>query len=306
MAKKSKSQLMRTLSKAIKPVRQRIEGFATWAFCGLCSLFPVDTIGGAASKFFYQVGRYTKASTTARRNIKKTWPHLSDQEIEAIVKGVWDNAGRLIAEYSNPESFRGKEGKKRIEVIGLENFLKLRDDGKPGIIFSGHIGNWQAITHFATENGLELTQLYRTANSPWTDREMLKRQLQCVPKVIRKGRNGSREIMKLLNDGGHLMILVDQKLNEGIEVPFLRRPAMTAPAIARMALRYGCPVVPAWAERVHDSYFRVYFEPPIEYTPTGDLNEDTYNFMLKVNQTLDRWVNKRPDLWFWLHNRWKD
>lgn len=306
MAKRPKSKVMRFINEAIKPVRQRIEGFATWAFCGLCSLFPVDRVGTVASWIFYQLGRYTKASNTARRNIKKVYPNLTDAEVENIVRGVWDNAGRLIAEYSNPQDFRGEEGQKRIEIVGLENFLKLRDDGKPGIIFSGHIGNWQAITHFATDNGLELTQLYRTANSPWTDREMMKRQLQCVPKVIRKGRNGSREIMKLLNEGGHLMILVDQKLNEGIEVPFLGRPAMTAPAIARMALRYGCPVVPAWAERIHDSHFRVYFEPAIEYTPTGDLNVDTYNFMLKVNQTLDRWVNKRPDLWFWLHNRWMD
>ena len=306
MARKPKSAVVRFLSQAVKPIRQRIEGFATWAFCGLCGLFPVDKVGSAAGWFFYSLGRYVKASTTARRNIKKVYPHLNDAEVEAIVKGVWDNAGRLIAEYSNPSSFRGEEGAKRIEVVGLENFLALRDDGKPGIIFTGHIGNWQAITHFATDHGLELTQLYRSANSPWTDKSMRKRQLQAVPKIITKGRSGGKEIMKLLNQGGHLMILVDQKFNEGIEVPFLGRPAMTAPAIARMAIRYNCPVVPAWAERIHDSYFRVYFEPPIEFSPTGDINQDTYDFMLKVNQCLDRWVNKRPDLWFWLHNRWKD
>jgi KDO2-lipid IV(A) lauroyltransferase len=101
-------------------------------------------------------------------------------------------------------------------------------------------------------------------------------------------------------------MLVDQKLNDGIAVPFFGRDAMTAPALARLALRFGSPVLPVRVERLPRARFRVVVEPPIRYQRSGDAARDTLALMTQVNQVLERWIRAKPDHWFWLHRRWPD
>jgi KDO2-lipid IV(A) lauroyltransferase len=101
-------------------------------------------------------------------------------------------------------------------------------------------------------------------------------------------------------------LLVDQKLNDGIAVPFFGRPAMTAPALALLALHFDCTVLPARVERLHGAHFRLTIEPPLSLARTGNRTADAAALMTEVNRTLERWIRHRPDQWFWLHRRWPD
>jgi KDO2-lipid IV(A) lauroyltransferase len=101
-------------------------------------------------------------------------------------------------------------------------------------------------------------------------------------------------------------MLVDQKMNDGIAVPFFGRDAMTAPALAVLALRYDCAVVPIRMQRLKGARFRMISEPPLALPKTGDNNADRRALMIEVNAIVERWVREHPEQWLWLHRRWPD
>jgi KDO2-lipid IV(A) lauroyltransferase len=101
-------------------------------------------------------------------------------------------------------------------------------------------------------------------------------------------------------------MLVDQKLNDGIAVPFFGRDAMTAPALARLARRYDCIVVPVRVVRLGGAHFRLICDPPLKVPKTADAQADALALMTEVNATIERWIRARPEQWFWLHRRWPE
>ena len=152
--------------------------------------------------------------------------------------------------------------------------------------------------------GPSLLSVQRTANNPIVDR--LLQRLRGAPPAVAKGAKGGRKMLRHLHHGGQLGILVDQKLNDGIAVPFFGRDTMTAPAIARLGLRFHCPLVPARLERLNGARFRLSVLPPVEATHTGDVALDVLAVMTEVNALIESWVRDDPRQWFWVHRRWPD
>src|SRR4029077_4534012 len=128
--------------------------------------------------------------------------------------------------------------------------------GRRGILFRGHIGNWEIAGRAAAQHGLDIAQIYRAPNNPLIDR-IVARLRGGGSELIPKGTIASRRAVAALRRGGHVSLLVDQKLNEGIAVPFFGGPAMTAPALALLALRFDCAVLPARVERRGGARFRL-------------------------------------------------
>ena len=99
-------------------------------------------------------------------------------------------------------------------------------------------------------------------------------------------------------------MLVDQKMNDGIAVPFFGRDAMTAPAIAELSMRYKCPIIPVRVERTKGAYFKVTVYPPLNNDTHTDKNTDSKIIMTKINELLESWIEERPEQWLWIHKRW--
>jgi KDO2-lipid IV(A) lauroyltransferase len=110
--------------------------------------------------------------------------------------------------------------------------------------------------------------------------------------------------MATLKDNGGVCIMIDQKMNDGIPIPFFGMDAMTAPAIAQLALKFDCPVVPGYIERLGGARFRLTILPPLELPRTGNREEDIRLIMTRINATVEEWVRARPEQWLWLHRRW--
>src|SRR5438034_521098 len=157
----------------------------------------------------------------------------------------------------------------------------------------------------AGQYGTDVAQIYRAANNPLVDR-MIARFRGTGSEFIPKGRVASRRALAALRRGAHLTLLVDQKLNDGIAVPFFGRPAMTAPALALLALRFDCAVLPARVERLAGAHFRLTIHPPLALPRSGDRSADVAALMAAVNATLEGWIRERPEQWFWVHSRWPD
>jgi KDO2-lipid IV(A) lauroyltransferase len=273
---------------------------------GLFRLLPLDTAGGLAAFLCRRIGPLLPVSRFARRNLRKVFPEKSEAERARILLGMWDNLGRIFAEYAHLDAIEIYGRDSRVEVVNAEEIDRLRDDGRPGIFFSAHLGNWELAGRAAVQRGLPITLVYRAPNNPLVD-ALLRRARGAVSiGLLPKGSEGGKRALAVLQEGGHIGILVDQKMNDGIAVPFFGRPAMTAPALARLALRFDCPVVPAKVERLRGSRFRLTVYPPLAIAKSGDRQADTLAIMTRVNAVIEGWIRERPEQWLWLHRRWPE
>ncbi len=182
--------------------------------------------------------------------MRRALPGLSDADIEHIVRGMWNNLGRVIAEYPHLGEFKSYEPGGRVTVEGFREIVGARGPETCFIFFSAHFGNWEIATMAATQAGLDVIEIYRAANNPLVDELINEAHGVVGSELAPTGNVAARRAIGVLAEGKHICMLVDQKMNDGIPVPFFGRAAMTAPALARLALRYDCVVLPCRVERV--------------------------------------------------------
>jgi KDO2-lipid IV(A) lauroyltransferase len=275
-------------------------------FFTLFRIFPIDlasAIGGYISR---TIGPYLKISRRATNNLKLAFPEKSEVEITTIVRGMWDNLGRLAGEYPHLGKFVVNDDDLRVEYVGGEHIDLLKKNGNPAIFFSGHLGNWELLSLGAIKNGISVDRVYREANNRLV--EWLYRSGRGAVKgaLIPKGSTGARALLKSLKNGRHLFMLIDQKMNDGISVPFFGRDVMTAPAMAELALRYDCPLIPTRITRLVGARFKLTIFPPLKLIRTDSHKADVIANMSQVNALIEKWVRDKPEQWLWLHNRWPD
>jgi KDO2-lipid IV(A) lauroyltransferase len=265
---------------------------------------PLDRASALGARIGRLIGPRLGISARARANLGRAMAELGPAEIERVVIGMWDNLGRVIAEYPHLGGFDLYGGDGRVEVVGIEHIDRLRDDGIGAIFFSGHIGNWELASLGGTQRGMPLVHVYRVANNPHVERLIQRMRAPIGGSHHPKGGRGARALLAALGRGEHLGLLIDQKLNEGIAVPFFGRDAMTAPALAELALRFRVPIVPARVERLDGARFRLTVMAPLELPDSGDRDADVLAIMTRVNALLESWIRDRPEQWLWLHRRW--
>ncbi len=268
---------------------------------------PVDWASALGGKIGRSLGPILPVTRRARHNLTMAFQGKTPGEIETIVEGMWENLGRTAAEYPHLRRLRCYGDMGRIEIRGTEILDRVQSSGEPHIFFSGHFANLELEGTSITGRNMPLTIVYRAANNPLVD--LLLRQIRkhgIGATFVPKGSSGARELIAALEDCHHIGLLVDQKMNDGISVPFFSRDAMTAPALAQLALKYDKPVIPLQIERLQGASFRITLHPPLEILKSGDRETDVFNIMLMVNETLEDWIRQQPEQWFWLHNRWGD
>ena len=289
-----------------KYVRYPIEAALAWVSFGFFRLMPATMASALGGWLGRTIGPRVGVSRRAMRNIDFAMPGTPEDEKARIILGMWDNLGRVFAEYPHLERLTGKRGKSRVEIVGLENAACISDAAGGGIMFSGHFANWEIFALSLEAAGVPYAQVYRAANNPFVDRMILRARRLRDDRIIPKGKSGARKSVEILKRGGRIGMLVDQKLNDGISVPFFGREAMTPPAIAQLALRFDRPVVPTWLERIEGSRFRLTVYPPIEPPRTGDRHADIHGIMVRINSFLEERIRARPELWLWVHRRWPE
>ena len=285
-----------------KKCKYLAEAVLAYVIYGALRVLPLDAAsatGGAVLKF---IGPRTGVSRVALKNLDLAFPEKTAEEKRKIVVGMWENLGRILAEY--PHLHRMAP---RIELIGAEYVEAARLSGKPKVFFAGHLGNWEINGICSQAQGLPLHLVYRKPNNPYVDK--LLRQARAMGEggsYIEKGATGARAIRSVFKNNGVIAMLVDQKLNNGVAIPFFGHDAMTAPAIAHFALKFDMPVYPSRVERLKGAHFRVTVFPPLAIAATGDQEADTREILITMNRYLEDWIRARPEQWLWTHKRWPD
>ena len=290
-------------------LQHRLELFIARCCLGLLrALGPVraSNLGGALAR---AIGPWLPVSRVADTNLRLAMPELEAAARRRIVRGVWDNLGRTVAEFPHLAAMRRTASGPGWEIVGEDNLHRVAERGGPAIFFSGHIGNWELLPPVVAAFGMPMSSMYRPAANRAVDAliaELRRAALGFDAPMFPKGAAGGRAAFAHMARGGYLGMLIDQKLNDGIAVDFFGRPAMTAPALAALALRFRCPVVPGCSERIGAARLRFTAEPPLDLPDTGDRTADVATLTRAVNATLERWIRARPEGWLWLHRRWPE
>jgi KDO2-lipid IV(A) lauroyltransferase len=274
------------------------------ALLGWLGPVAASNLAGAVAR---TLGPLLPVSAVADRNLRVALPEIDAATRRRIIRGVWDNLGRTIGELPHAAALRATARGPGWEVVGGDIALALAQQGGPAVLFAGHLANWEVLRGVAASYGIALAIFYRAAANPHVDARI--RALRAngggpAGKQFAKGPAGARAALAHLSAGGMLGMLVDQKMNDGIAVPFFGRDAMTAPAAAALALRFGCRLVPVQVQRLGPARFRVVLHAPLALPRTGRRAEDIAALMASVNRTLEGWIRERPAEWLWLHRRW--
>src|SRR4029077_20713773 len=283
----------------------RLEAWGAALLFGVFELLPLDCASALCGALPRRIGPFLGVSKHARGSLPRAFPELSDIEVARVVASMWDNLGRVAAEYPHLRKISVFEPGGRVETHGFEHVDRAVAAGRRMIVFSGHIANWEIGMLAGVQHGISVAQIYRAANNPLMDR-MIARFRGDQDEFIPKGAVAARRAIAALRRGTHLGLLADQKMNDGIPVPFFGRPAMTAPALAVLALRFDCDVLPLRVERLDGARFRVTVFPPLPLPHSGEPHADAAALMARVNAILEAWIRDRPEQWLWLHQRWPD
>lgn len=292
----------RRLTRIVQP----IEGAIVHGAFALFRMIPVETASAIGGKLGRLIGPRIGVTRRARKNLKRAFPQKSAEEIETIIHDMWENLGRVVAEYPNLPRLKAFADNASIEVRGTEHIDAARAAGRPLIFFAGHLANWEVNTIAAKAYGVPLHLVYRPANNPWVEEIFREGRGDIAAGLIPKGADGARLAMHVLREGKQLGILIDQKMNDGIPVPFFGRDAMTAPALARLAFKFDCTVLPVQVERLQGVRFRLTVHPPLPLEHSGNLQRDILATMTRANLMLEDWIRQHPGQWLWLHRRWPD
>ena len=289
---------------ALQRLRYAAESAVFFPFMGFFQLIGIDAasaIGGFIGRhIFYRL----PVTDTAWQNLRAAYPGMKRAEIEAIVREMCDNLGRVTAEYPHLGKLYIDGPKRRVELVGAEHLDAAMAAGKGMMVVSGHFANWETMTAAAGQRGYE-GLVYRPPNNPTVAAWISRQRGKLGPKEqIGKGVHGTRRIFSLLRHGQAVAMLVDQKTAEGVPAPFFGRDAMTTAAPASLALKLGAALLPVRAERLKGAHFRVTIHPPIAFQPSGDAERDVLALTAELNRRIEEMVRARPSQWLWIHRRW--
>jgi KDO2-lipid IV(A) lauroyltransferase len=259
-------------------------------------------IGASIARF---VGKKISVHKLAYRNLSNAMPQLEEHEKTEILDDMWDNLGRIVGEFVHIAKCPLEKLDQFFEITEetQKNFEALKQSGKGGIFFSGHIGNWEIGPKAFLKNGIKTHTVYRPLNNPYV--EKMTGLVRGVP-MIGKSSSGNRKIIEVIKNGGFVIILADQKISEGEQVKFFHDVAATTTSIAKMALKYDIPLIPVRSIRLGRKFkFLVEVEKPLAFQRGNNINSDTLLLTRKINETLEKWITEYPSQWFWVHNRWK-
>lgn len=230
----------------------------------------------------------------AMRNLTIAFPQKTVTEKKKIIKNMWIHFAKVFAEMPHT-----KEWIDGAEIIGEEYLQQMKEDGRGGFVCSAHFGNWEFASTYTAQYFFQLHPVYRPANNPWIERIMFKGRAGVH---IPKGSGGVRIMLDLLKRGEHIAILCDQRLREGIAVPFFGKMAMTPDAMVTLAIKMKLPMVMGRALRLPDGRFSMLVEP-LKVAQAADTQTAVYETVAQMNKILEKWITQNPEQWMWIHRR---
>jgi KDO2-lipid IV(A) lauroyltransferase len=306
--------LLRTRARirdAIKPAAEAAVGALTIGMLRTTRYFDPIKTANLFGKITQRIGPLLREDKIARANLTAAFPEKSPEEIEKILAGVWDNLGRVGAEFAHLDHIwehdpaRPELSRIEIEPRTHELFAQLRLDGKPALIFASHLGNWELPALAAVEHGLDAAVLYRRPNIESVNRIIEQMRAVNMGTLIPASHDAPVKLAHALSDGKHVAMLVDQWFTNGVEVNFFGRKTKANPMLARLLRQVDCPIHGVRIIRLPGHRFRAELSEEVTPVRDADGKVDIQGTMQAITSVLEGWIREYPDQWLWLHRRWR-
>ena len=236
------------------------------------------------------INNLEKANIDKKNNLKK------------IASNVLGNYGRIFSEYVHLKNFKNDSLNKFFSIEGLEHLKNIKESGEKVVFVSGHFNNFELMAMQIEKAGVDCAAIYRPLNNPYLNSIMETIRIRDICKnQIKKGRAGTREIIRFLSKGTSIALMIDQRVREGEKINFFGNPATTTTIPAQLIKKYGCSVVPIYIERKKSHHFKMYVSKPIKISRSRSISEITKH----LNDILEKMILKNIDQWIWTHDRWK-
>ena len=288
-------------------VRQTLwafEGLVFAALMGLFALLPPDRASDLGRRLARRLGPNHDKSHIVRRNLELAFPEKTEAQREELLLGVWGNLGAIMAEYPHLKRIGRSEADQRLKVEISDQIEVFHDPAKPAVFVSAHISNWELTAAAATRRGIPLSVVYTPPQNPWLER-MLRRSRQALGCRLLARADSMRALIRELNEGRSIGLVMDQRVDSGTELPFFGVPKLSTLIPARLALRFNLQLVAVRIQRIDGAHFKVTFHPPIQPDDdTTDEMEKAKQMTTKVNALFEQWIRETPEDWFCTKRRW--
>jgi KDO2-lipid IV(A) lauroyltransferase len=258
-----------------------------------------------------RVGPWLPEHRIGRANLMAAFPDKPAAEIEQILRGVWDNLGRVGAEFAQIDrlwDYDTAKGRGRIlDSDASERIVQtLRDDGKPALIFAAHLANWELAAVAARSYGLDSTVVYRRPNLRALSDEIIGLRSGCMGTLVQTSLEAPGRLLEALQRGSHVAMLVDQYTTQGVPVTFFGRRTRANALIARLARHVDCPIHGIRVVRYPGDRFQLQMTEAITPPRDADGKIDVERTMQVITDVVEDWVREHPEQWLWLHRRWRE
>ena len=256
-----------------------------------------------SGKIFSLVGPLFRSNNISNSNLSKGFPDLIEAEKKKLIKRMWNNYGKILAEYIYIKKFRiSDKFSNNIIVENQDELEKIKKEKKPVIFISGHFNNFELMAMQIEKSGIDLAAVYRPLNNKFLNpiMENIRKKYICK-KQIKKGISGTKSLLKCFKSGTSIALMIDQRVSEGIRSSFFQKKALTTTIPAQFVKKFKCNIVPIHIERKADQKFLLEIMKPLKF----DNDQSIENITLKLNQVLEKMIIKNPHQWIWSHNRWK-
>ena len=252
-------------------------------------------------KIFQIIGPYFRSEKIINQNLANVFPDLDAENKSKIIKNMWNNYGRVLAEYMFFNIFRKDKGK-IISIEGKKILKQINDEQSKAVFVSGHFANFELMAMEIEKAGINLATIYRPLNNIFLNKimEFIRKKYICKNQ-IKKGIGGLKLLIKLTKKNYSSALMIDQRVSEGIKAQFFNKDAYTTTIPAQLIKRYQMPIIPVSIKRINKINFKIFIHQPINFNK----NESVEVITNKLNKIIEDLVLRNPHQWIWTHNRWK-
>ncbi|PZX17583.1 KDO2-lipid IV(A) lauroyltransferase [Palleronia aestuarii] len=278
----------------------RVQDIAIRALLGLVLAVPyryrIPLMGRLCSSVIAPIAGWRRR---IRSNLAHACPDLPPAEVRRLQRAVPDNVGRTLIEIYSGAEFKAHVAGTPLSGPGLEPLRDAREAGRPVVLVTAHLGNFDALRAALFHQGVPLAALYREMNNPHFNVHYVAALSAIGTPLFPNKRRGVTQFVRHIADGGAVGILTDVYSRKGADVTFFGQSAPTSVAACDWALKYNALVIPCYGIRKPDGLsFDIRLEAPVEHS-------DPVTMTQAINDNLELQVRQHMEQWFWVHRRWK-
>ena len=255
-----------------------------------------------SGKIFENIGPFFRSKKIIDENIKRAIPKISEENLNKIKTSMWNNYGRVFAEYIFIKDFRNGKLKENIEIEGKDILDEIKRKNSQVVFISGHFSNFELMAMSLEKNEIKLATIYRPLNNMFLNlvMETIRKKYICKNQ-IKKGIGGLKNLIKYKKKNYSTALMIDQRVSEGVLSNLFNKQALTTTIPAQLVKKYDIPIVPVFIERIGNIKYKVIIKKPVVFSKEHSIIEITE----KLNEILEKMIIKNPEQWIWSHNRWK-